>query len=314
VTDAASVTPVVSGTTAATYDQQKYSVSVTGSTSDYLQVANREILTGQMFSAQQEKNNARVVLLGVNVVAKLFDGDANAAMDKQIRIGRASFTVIGVMTSDMQGDDAVVMPLGAARSYLVGGNSNVDQVILKAASADQVSAAQTEIQRVLDDQHHITDPSSRDYTVRAFQNQLNDMSQTMTYMTMFIVAIAAISLVVGGIGVANIMLVSVTERTREIGIRKAIGARRSAVMKQFLIEAIVLSGLGGLIGVVIGIGLTLGAAEIIPKIAPRFGTPDISPPSILVAFLFSLLIGLLAGGYPAMRASKLRPIDALRFQ
>jgi putative ABC transport system permease protein len=252
VTDAASVIPVVSGTTTATYDQQKYSVYATGSTSDYLQVANREILTGQMFSAQQEKNNARVVLLGVNVVAKLFDGDANAAMDKQIRIGRASFTVIGVMTSDMQGDDAVVMPLGAARSYLVGGNSNVDQVILKAASADQVSAAQTEIQRVLDDQHHITDPSSRDYTVRAFQNQLNDMSQTMTYMTMFIVAIAAISLVVGGIGVANIMLVSVTERTREIGIRKAIGARRSAVMKQFLIEAIVLSGLGGLIGVVIG--------------------------------------------------------------
>ncbi|HTK64100.1 MAG TPA: ABC transporter permease [Pseudonocardia sp.] len=314
VTDAASVTPLVSGTTTATYDQQKYSVSITGSTSDYLQVADRELLTGQMFTAQQEKNNARVAVLGVNVVSTLFGGDADEAIDKQIRIGRTTFTVIGVMTSDMQGDDAVVMPLGAARSYLIGGSSDVDQIIVKAASAGQVSAAQTEIQRVLDDQHHVTDPTSRDYGVRAFQNQLNDMSQTMTYMTVFIVAIAAISLVVGGIGVANIMLVSVTERTREIGIRKAIGARRSAIMKQFLIEAIALSGLGGIIGVAIGIGLTLGAAQIIPKIAPRFGAPDISLLSVLVAFLFSLLIGLLAGGYPALRASKLHPIDALRFQ
>jgi putative ABC transport system permease protein len=314
VTDAASVTPVVSGTTTATYDQQKYSVNITGSTSDYLTVANRSVLTGEMFTAQQEKNNARVALLGVNVVAKLFNGDAEAAVGQQIRIGRTGFTVIGVMASDMQGDDAVVMPLGAARSYLVGGSDNVDQIIVKAASADRVGAAQTEIQQTLDEQHKVTDPSSRDYTIRAFQNQLNDMSQTMTGMTIFIVAIAAISLIVGGIGVANIMLVSVTERTREIGIRKAIGARRSAVMKQFLIEAVVLSGVGGLIGAVIGIALTFGAAEIVPKLAPKFGTPDVSIPAVVVALLFSLLIGLLAGGYPALRASRLRPIDALRFQ
>jgi putative ABC transport system permease protein len=313
VPDAASITPVVSGTATATYDQQKFAATVTGSTSDYLTVNDKEVLTGEMFTAQQADSNARVAVLGTNVVAQLFGGDAAGAIDKQVRIGRATFKVIGVLASDQQGDDAVVMPLGTARSYLIGGTSTIDSITVKATSGNTVSTAETEIQKVLDDRHRISDPNARDYSLRAFQNQINDMNQTLTFMSVFIVSIAAVSLVVGGIGVANIMLVSVTERTREIGIRKAIGARRSAVMKQFLIEAIVLSGLGGLIGVIIGVGLTLVSAEIVPHIAPKFGTPDVSVVAVLVAFLFSLLIGLMAGGYPALRASKLRPIEALRF-
>jgi putative ABC transport system permease protein len=314
VPDAASVTPVATGNTTATYGGQKFSASVVGSTPAYLGVADRELLTGQMFTSQQQTSSARVVVLGVNPVAELFGGDANAAIGKQVRIGRASFTVIGVLASDRQGDDAMLMPITAARSFLIGGSNHVDQVIIKASSPASVEAAENEIYSVLDDQHHITDPSSRDYNLRAFQNQLENMQQQTTFMSVFIVAIAAISLVVGGIGVANIMLVSVTERTREIGIRKAIGAPRLAIMKQFLIEAVVVAGFGGAVGVGVGVLLTLLSKKIIPQLMPRFGVPDVSIPALAVAFGVSLLIGLLAGGYPALRASRLRPIEALRFQ
>jgi putative ABC transport system permease protein len=287
---------------------------VVGSTSDYLTVANRELLVGQMFTSEQQDSNARVVLLGVNPVATLFGGDAGAALGQQVRIGRSNFTVVGVLTSNRQGDDDVVMPIGAARAYLVGGSTEVNQIIVKATGTNQVTAAETEVETVLDSQHHIKDASQRDFRVTSFQNQLQDMQQTMTFLEIFIVAIAGISLVVGGIGVANIMLVSVTERTREIGIRKAIGARGSAIMKQFLIESTVLAGLGGAVGVVIGVTLTLVAAAVIPTLAPKFGTPDVSALAVVASFAFSLLIGILAGGYPARRASRLRPIEALRFE
>jgi putative ABC transport system permease protein len=312
--DVASVTPVVTGGALATYDQKKFQASITGSTSDYLQVSDRDLVVGQMFTAAQERGNAKVTVLGPNVVASLFNGDAGAAIGKAVRLGRANFTVVGVLDSNGQGDDAALVPIGAARSYLVGGADSVSQMIVKAASPSQVTSARNEITQVLDERHHIADPTQRDFKVNAFQTQLDRMNQTLTFLTVFTVAIAAISLIVGGIGVANIMLVSVTERTREIGIRKAIGARRSAIMKQFLIESTVLAGIGGLAGAVFGVALTLTAAYVIPRISPKFGTPDISAPALAVAFLFSLVIGLLAGGYPALRASRLRPIEALRFQ
>jgi len=146
------------------------------------------------------------------------------------------------------------------------------------------------------------------------QNQLDQIKQFLTFLTLFIIAVAAISLIVGGIGVANIMLVSVTERTREIGIRKAIGARRSAIMKQFLIESTVLAAAGGVVGIVLGVGITIAGQIIIPKVAPDFGAPEVSYVAIVVAIAVSMIIGLVAGGYPALRAARLQPIEALRFQ
>jgi putative ABC transport system permease protein len=146
------------------------------------------------------------------------------------------------------------------------------------------------------------------------QDRLDKMNDTLSVISIFIVAIAAISLIVGGLGVANIMLVSVTERTREIGVRKAIGAQSAAIMKQFLTEATALAGLGGLIGVGFGVGLTLAAAQLVPRIAPKYGIPVVNPTAVGIAFVVSIMIGVIAGGYPALRASRLEPVEALRFE
>ena len=164
------------------------------------------------------------------------------------------------------------------------------------------------------DLHYIKSAADQDFNVHSFTNLLTQRTQFITFLTIFITAIAAISLIVGGIGVANIMLVSVTERTREIGIRKAIGATRRAVMKQFLTEAVILTGLGGAVGVLLGIGITLACDIILPRAVTSFPTPVLTLTPVLVSFAVSLLIGLLAGGYPAHRAATLRPIQALRFE
>jgi putative ABC transport system permease protein len=310
----ASVTPVVTGTELITVNQRQFRAAIQGSTADYLTVTARDLVVGSTFTEQQARANARVVVLGPNAVVTLFDGNATKAVGSTVRIGRSNFVVLGVLKGNGQADDAAVMPLGTARAYLVGGNDTVNQMIVKATSPDTVPAALDEIHRVMDDRHNIRDPASRDYNATALQTLLEQANQFLTYLTLFTVAVAAISLIVGGIGIANIMLVSVTERTKEIGIRKAIGARRSAIMKQFLLESTMLAGIGGLIGVAVGVAITVAAMIVLPQVAPKFGTPDVSIPAVLLAFLVSLLIGLVAGGYPAYRAATLRPIEALRYE
>ncbi|WP_028935596.1 ABC transporter permease [Pseudonocardia spinosispora] len=312
--DIASVTPVAQGTGLINYNQAQFRADVTGSTADYLTVNNRDIVTGANFTTQQEKSNARVVLLGPNAVTNLFGGDNESAVGKTVRIGRSNFKVLGVLKSDGSNDNIAYMPLDTARSFLLGGGDNITQMVVKAASADQVGAAVEEINKVMDQRHLIKDPGKRDFNVTALGNLLDQANQFLTFLTLFTVAVAGISLIVGAIGVANIMLVSVTERTREIGIRKAIGARRSAIMKQFLIESTMLAGLGGLMGIIIGVGVTVAAAIILPQAVPNFSPPEVSPWAIIIAFGVSLLIGVVAGGYPARRASRLQPIEALRYQ
>jgi putative ABC transport system permease protein len=312
--DIASVTPMVTGSELIQANQKQFRAAIQGSTADYLSVVDRDLVAGSMFTSSQARTNARVVVLGPNAIATLFGGNATGAVGTTVRIGRSNFQVIGVLKSNGQADDAAVMPLGAARAYLVGGNDTIQQMVVKAGSPNQVPAAQNEIYQVMDNRHNVREPASRDYNATALQSLLDQANQFLTFLTLFTVAVAAISLIVGGIGVANIMLVSVTERTREIGIRKAIGARRSAILKQFLIESTMLAGIGGVIGIVVGVAITIAGMIIVPKVAPTFGAPDISAGAIVVAFLVSLLIGLVAGGFPAHRAAGLRPIEALRFQ
>jgi putative ABC transport system permease protein len=287
---------------------------ISGSTTDFLGVNNRELVNGSMFTQAQERGRQKVVLLGPKVVTELYGDDSNAALGSDIRIAKTTFRVIGVLKPDGHFDDIALMPLGTARAYLLGGDDTISSIAAKAQSVDQVPQAVDDITRLMSERHRIKEVAKRDFTVQALQAQLDKINEFLTFISLFIVAVAAISLVVGGIGVANIMLVSVTERTREIGIRKAIGAPRSAIMKQFLVESTVLAGIGGVFGALLGTTLTLIAAQIIPAKVPNFGTPEVSPLAIAVAMTVSMGIGLLAGGYPAYRASRLRPIEALRYE
>jgi putative ABC transport system permease protein len=313
--DILSVTPVVSGSANVQLGGgSQVRGSIVGSTADYFTVTDREVVIGEFFDEQQVRNKAKVAVLGPNIVASLFGGDAAAAMGKEIRVGRTSFRVIGVAKGNGQQDDVVIMPLGAARSYLLGGGDAVNQLMVRATSVAAVNAAETQINTILDDRHKIRDPEDRDFNVLKLQSLLDQSSQVLSFVTLFTAAVAGISLVVGSIGVANIMLVTVTERTREIGIRKAIGARRRAILQQFLIESMMLTGIGGVIGILLGIGLATAAGFILPALIPDFPSPVVSPFSVVLSFTISIVIGLVAGGYPANRAARLRPIEALRYQ
>ena len=230
----------------------RYRIAITGTTAAYADVTGLELLVGTFFDESQERSKAKVVILGPGPVTELFGGDAGAAIGSDVRIGRTSFRVIGV-TKPAQQNDLVIMPLEAARSYVLGGDDSVDRVLVEAASGAAVPAALEQVNAILGARHNIDEPSERDFEATAQQELLDDANQFLNFLTLFTTAIAGISLVVGGIGVANIMLVSVTERTREIGIRKAIGATRRAILQQFLLESTVLAGLGGLIGVVVGV-------------------------------------------------------------
>jgi putative ABC transport system permease protein len=311
----ASVTPVVSGSAVVRLGGgDDYRVSVTGTTADYLTVTDREVTAGRGFDEQEERTNAKVVLLGPGPINELVDGNATTALNQDIRIENAVFQVIGVVESNGQQDDVAIMPMGAARSYLTGGGDELNSIIVRARSTTHVTAATEQISAILDDRHNIREPVERDFNIQAMQNIVIQTSEVLTHLTLFTGAVAGISLVVGSIGAANIMLVTVTERTREIGIRKAIGARPRVILLQFLLESIFLSGLGGLVGIAIGVSLSVTAAAALPQFIPGFPAPEVSVDSIVLSFTVSLLIGLVAGGYPANRASRLRPIEALRYQ
>jgi putative ABC transport system permease protein len=312
--DVRDATPVVAGSALASLGPLRERLTLTASLADYLDIGNRKLAAGSFFTEEQARTNARVVVLGIDPVEKFFGGDPAAAIGRTVRLGRGSFKVIGVVAKDGQQDETAVMPIGTARAYLIGGTDVVDEIIVRANSLDAVPAARDQVSAILDQEHGIRDPAQRDFETTALRDLLDTATEFVSMLTVFIAAIAGISLVVGAIGIANIMLVSVTDRTREIGIRKAIGATRRAIMKQFLIESIMLAGLGGLAGIGVGVGIIWAAREIIPRFQPTFGPPEISPAAILVAFTVSLFIGLLAGGYPAWRASRLQPIEALRFE
>src|ERR1700754_2139069 len=310
-----SVTPVVGGTgLLQLVGGGQYRTSIVGTTADYLTVNDRDLQVGRNFNESEVRTKAKVVILGPNPVNELFGGNAASALGKEIRIGRTIFRVIGVAEVSGQQDDVAIMPLGAARSYLLGGGDSLSSMIARADSVATVPAATEQITNILSARHGIREAAERDFNVQALQSLLDQSSQFLTFLTLFTGAVAGISLVVGSIGVANIMLVTVTERTREIGIRKAIGARRGVILQQFLLESMFLSGLGGLVGILIGVGASLAGAAVLPQLVPDFPPPVVSVGSVVLSFSISLLIGLVAGGYPANRAARLRPIEALRYQ
>jgi putative ABC transport system permease protein len=326
-----SVTPPTTGSAATagtlieTDTVQFLTANIIGTMDTWATTNNRDLTAGSFFSEAQASSAARVVVLGPTVARTLFGRDPAAALNQTVRINHTPFRVIGVMASyGQQLDNTGVMPLRSARRYVfgygIGSTSNqLNQITVQAPSQAEVPAAMAEITRILDARHHITDPRMRDFQIQSLGSRLQIFNQIVTILVLFTPAVAALSLLVGGIGVLNIMLVSVTERTREIGIRKAIGATSRAILEQFLIESTVLAGLGGLIGIGAGIGLSLLIGAVAPAFDPASGAlagfaPVLSVPPVMVAFAISLAIGLLAGGYPAYRAARLLPIQALRYQ
>jgi putative ABC transport system permease protein len=296
--------------------------SVTGTTSNFLSANQKTVSVGRFFTKQEERSGAKVAVLGPDIGAALYGPNRSAALGKQLRLNRTLFTVIGFMPSyGKAGDNIIVMPMKAARAGVFGfgyGGNEISSIVVKCTSIPAVKGVEAQITQLLMQNHRVSDPQYVDFEVQDQGSRMKTFVDLINLITNFVPAIAAISLLVGGIGVLNIMLVSVTDRTREIGTRKAIGASDSAILTQFVMEAIALAGLGGLLGVVLGIGLILAAKLLIPLLgATGFLStfnPVLSGPPVAVAFLISLVIGLIAGGYPAWRAAQLRPIEALRYE
>jgi len=308
-----SVTPVKQASAVLEYQNSLVRTSIIGSSQDYPAAFNRKLAAGVFFGESEVRTSERVVVLSEEPVKKLFNGVDTAALGQKVRIGRHSFEVVGVLEPNGQQDAVAILPITAARNYLVGGDTNVDQIVVVATDQATVPATMAKIDRVLLDNHRIVDADRKDFEVRSNLDLLKEYGEVTAMFTLFLAAIAAISLLVGGIGVMNIMLVTVNERTREIGLRKALGARRKVVLKQFLVESTVLAGIGGVAGVVLGVGLALLGAALGTSLA-NIAPPKLSIGSVVLAFVISLAIGLFFGAYPANRAARMRPIDALRYE
>ena len=293
------------------YGSENYQTTVLGVTPEYLRVANWQVERGRFIESLDLTNLAKVVVLGATVVEELF-GDLVDPLGKTIKINRQNYQVVGIMAAKGGGgtDDQVFIPLSTAQIKFGGaGNTSLGAINVQVVSADKMEWAQAELAAILRARHGLTAGQADDFTVQNQTQMVETVQETMGTFTVLLASIAAISLLVGGIGVMNIMLVSVTERTREIGIRKAVGAKRRDIMAQFLVEAVVLTFLGGLVGVLAGYG---GAQVVTPLMG---GTRAlVTPDSVAMALGVSLAVGLFFGLYPASRAAALNPIDALRFE
>ena len=305
------VAPLASRSIVAVNGNKNATTSVMGTTNAYFAAREWELAKGHKFTVTELRAGKAVCILGETVRQELFG--AQDPIGASIRIDKISCEVIGVMTAKGQStfgqdqDDLVIMPLRAVQRRIAG-NTDVNMMWISVARASQIATAKEQIEKLMRERRHISKGAAADFDVRDMQEVTRMVASTTGILTAFLAAVAAVSLLVGGIGIMNIMLVSVTERTREIGIRLAIGARAHDVLLQFLIEAVVMSGFGGLIGIAIGLGgSALGASAL--------GLPFVFEPMIVIAaVVFSAGVGVGFGFFPARRAARLDPIEALRHE
>ena len=315
------IAPVVSSNSQVIANGQNTRTSINGTTPDYVSVRNLGIDAGQFFTAEQDARLAKVAVLGPDVVDTLFgDGsssgtssvDPTDVVGRKIRIGGIDFTVIGTTVSKGGSgfgseDDVIYVPLSTAMQYLSGSDA-LSLINITIANESEMDAASEEITALLRERHGLTGNDTSDFRVMNQSDIVQTATSVTSTFTLLLGAVAGISLLVGGIGIMNMMLTTVTERTREIGLRKAIGAKRRDISRQFLVESIVLTFCGGVLGVLLG----WLAAFLFSKFGSM--TTQVSLSSVLVAFGVSAAIGVLFGWYPARRASSLNPIEALRYE
>jgi len=309
--DVAGVAPEQSTSLSVETSQTNWTTTVVGTTEDWLAVRSRELASGAFFSADDDAAGAAVVVLGSETATELFG--STDVVGQSVTIADSVFTVVGVLTSEGADsstnlDDLAVIPLTTAADQVVGGRdrNSVSTIYVQAASAGQLSAAHQEIETVLLNLHSISDPASADFSIASQDSLVSTATAVYRTLTVLLTGIAALSLLVGGIGVMNIMLVSVTERTREIGLRKALGAPPWAIRRQFLVEATLLGLAGGLLGAVLGIV----SARALPDVLDT--SIVVSGAAVAGSIVTAMVIGLTFGVYPAARAARLAPIDALR--
>ena len=308
------VAPMINTSAQLVYGNTNWNTSVTGSTPSYSLVQDREVEYGRNISASDVRQGAKIAVIGKTIEEKMFFGED--PVGKSIRIKKVPFTIIGVLKAKGQNtmgqdqDDLVLVPLTAAQRRLVRWSTpgRVSTIYIKGVSMNALQYIQNETEALMRERHKIRAGEPDDFSVRNISQMLEARRKTTAIMSMLLGSIAVISLVVGGIGIMNIMLVSVTERTREIGIRMAVGAKSRDIRFQFLIEAVVLSMVGGTIGIMLGVfaGHALASLTSAP--------PIFSAGSIILAFVFSALVGVGFGYYPAWKASLLDPIDALKYE
>ncbi len=309
--DVSGVAPEKSASLSLETSETNWTTSVVGTTADWPDVRSRELASGAFFTTADDDARARVVVLGSETATELFG--TTDVVGQSVTIADQAFSVVGVLTpegasGDTNLDDVAVLPLSTAAEQVVGGfdRDAVSTVYVQAASADRLSAAQQEVTTTLLNLHGISDPDSADFTVESQSSLVSTATAVYRTLTVLLTGIAALSLLVGGIGVMNIMLVSVTERTREIGLRKALGAPPWAIRRQFLVEAAVLGLAGGLLGAVVGIT----AARTLPDLLDT--SIVVSGVAVAGSIVTAVAVGLTFGVYPAARAARLAPIDALR--
>ncbi len=319
VPDVAAVAPFFARTGTASRGDKSISVDINATTPEFQTVRSWQPTQGTFFTQEDVDTRGRVVAIGSDTYKKLFE-PGEYPIDQTININDVIFRVIGVMDSKGSAgpsgslDQSVFLPLSTAQDRLfgsktVGGDYNVSTIYTSVDTAEDMPQAQKDIARILRERRGIQYLDSDNFSVISQNDVLGVLDGVLGALTIFLGAIAGISLLVGGIGIMNIMLVSVTERTREIGLRKAVGAKRRDVLTQFLVEAVALSVLGG----IIGIGLGVGGAIAVSQVSDAFAAV-VSTNAILLALIFSMAVGLFFGIYPAYRASRLNPIDALRYE
>ena len=313
------VAPEVRGNASISRGSNDMEVSVSGITTSYQDVLSGEAAIGVFLSDADIEERSRVVVIGSDVFGRLFDSTEDP-LDQTIRVNNITFRVIGVMEERGAGvggtnlDEMVFIPLTTAQDRLfrrrtVSGDYQVNTIYAAVVSEDRMEEAQEQISELLRERHNLAFQGEDDFVIINQADLISIFGDILSALTLFLSAIAFISLVVGGIGIMNIMLVSVTERTREIGLRKAVGAKRRNVLSQFLIEAVTLSVIGGILGIALGAGGAVAATSFVDDFNAIVGFD-----AIAIAILFSMAVGLFFGIYPAYRASRLNPIDALRYE
>ena len=312
-THVAAVQPEMARQLQVQYRDQNTSTTVTGTTANYTEVRKFTIAAGRMFSSADDAGKRRVAVLGSQVVTDLGVTTPEALIGADLRINSVQFSVVGVLASKGQGggfsnpDDQVLVPIQTGRYRLLGGD-RIRTINVLAPTEKDIPVTMAEVQKILRRQHRLRPGQADDFNIRNQSDFLSTLGETTKVFTLLLAGIAAVSLLVGGIGIMNIMLVSVTERTREIGVRKALGATQVNILLQFLIEAVVLCLLGGIIGITLG----GGGAVLLRRVFHWSTAVDLS--SILVAFVFSAAVGIVFGVWPARRAAALDPIEALRYE